>query len=78
MQKFSKVTKAAVEQQRTWSSLRHLELLTKFGRGTKKVEEHVVKALAPVEDKAVARKVVKQVMQTKVLDAKREVEKVSI
>ena len=75
MQSFSQVTKAAIEQQKSWSTLKHLGLLARYGRGTRRVEHHVTKALNPLETKGLVQKVVKQVMVAKIADAKTEVEK---
>ena len=72
------VTKSSIEQQKSWSKVKHMEALVSFDRGTRRVEESVVKALDPLVDVNIFKKITKQIMRAKVCDTKKAVEKATL
>ena len=71
-QRFRRVTKSCLDQQRKWSQLKHLELLTKYDRGTKRVEQSIARAMEPLVSKSAVKRATKIIMVEKVKDAKKE------
>ena len=58
--KFRATTKCVIVQQKAFSTVKHLELLAKYKRGTRQVENFVVRALEPTCSETTVKTAVKE------------------